>query len=476
MLGSANRSLLLAGLALYAVFTAAELTGFGPIPLGEFSVAGSLALSFGPVALYLLLKHPLLFPFGLYLFTIPIDAILLNSSGATGARVVAIAAAGVLALHILARRELRHPGVAWFGWLALVTWAGLSMIWTINGAGTALLFGTVLQLFLLTTILAVYPASRADLTNMLAVVVAAGIFAGCYGLFGYFTGRVTEGGAVSRLSLITDSGLSVDPNAFATSFVLPIALALAALSSSKNLAIRILAGLSIVLMMSGVLLSGSRGGLISTLLVFAYYLIRGRQRVVTIVLAAVGLGLSFVFPAVWTRFATDDGAEGSGTGRTFIWATGLRTFKEHFLAGTGFGTYGDVYDRNFFGVYQQVFQGWGRPGHSLIVSSLVEVGVVGLLIVLGAWFLTFRELRNVKRQSVYYPMRVALEASLIALFYESLTIDTLYIKFYWLAFGLVLMVSAAARKEAFEQAETDQDAPVPAGADLGLGARIHGYL
>jgi O-antigen ligase len=445
------------GLGLYALFTAAEFTGFGPLPLGELTIPASLALSFVPLALYLMLRHPLLFPFGIYLFTIPVDAILLNSSGATGARLVAVASAGVLCLHILARRELRAPGPAWFGWLAVTTWAGFSMAWSIDTPATALLFGTILQLFLLTTILAVYPASRWDFNAILVTVVGSGIFAACYGLYGFYSGRVF-GTGVSRLSLKTDTGLFVDPNAFATSFVLPIAISIAALSSSKNAAVKVLSALSIVLMMVGVLLSGSRGGLISTLLVFVYYMVRGRQRTITLALGAIGLSLSFFFPTVWSRFATDDGGMGSGTGRTFIWATGLRTFKDHFLAGSGFGTYGDIYDKNFFSVYQQVFQGWSRPGHSLIVSSLVELGVVGLALILATWFLTFREMKNVSRASSFYPVRIALEATMIGLFYEALTIDTLYLKFYWLVFGLVLMVSAAARKEAAEAPPQDPSA------------------
>jgi O-antigen ligase len=456
--GATSRALLLAGLGLYALFTAAEFTGFGPLPLGELRIPGSLALSFVPLALYLALRHPLLFPFGAYLFTVPVDSLLLNSSGATAARLVAVAAAGVLGMHILARRELRKPGIAWFAWLAVTTWAGLSMAWSIDTASTALLFGTILQLFLLTTILALYPASKADITAVLATVVASGIFAACYGLVGFFSGRV-YGTGVSRLSLKTDSGLIVDPNAFATSFVLPIAIAFAALSSSRSVPVRVLSGLAIVLMMVGVLLSGSRGGLLSTLLVLAYYMVRGRQRALTLALGAAGLGLSAFFPTVWARFATDDGAAGSGTGRTFIWATGLRTFKEHFLGGSGFGTYGAVYDKNFFGVYQQVFQGWTRPGHSLIVSSLVELGVIGLALILAAWFLTFRQMRDIRRGSSYYPIRIALEAALVGLFYEALTIDTLYIKYYWLAFALVLMVAAAARKERSEARAVEQPAP-----------------
>jgi hypothetical protein len=437
------------GLGLYALFTAAEFTGFGPVGLGANRVPVSIALSLGPLALYLALKHPLLFPFGAYIFTLPLEPILMHSGSATTTRLVAILSGGVLFLHILARRELRHPGTAWFGWLAVTTWGACSFAWSIDAPATTFMFGMVVQLFLLTTILAVYPASRADLMKVMAIAVASGVFAACYGLYGYYSGRVFGFGA-SRLTLVNDSGLQVDPNGFATGFILPIALALAALSTSRKATVRIGAGLALVLMIVGVLLSSSRGGFISTSLVLAYYMIRGRQRLATLAIGAAGLGLSLLFPSVWTRFATDDGGQGSGTGRTFIWATGLLNFKDHFLAGSGLGTYHIVYDRNFLSVYQKVFEGWSRPGHSLIVTSLVEMGVVGLAVVLGAWFLTFRQLRGVGQSSSLYPLRIALEAALVGLFYESLTIDTLYLKYYWLVFAFVLMVAAAARKEATE--------------------------
>ena len=442
----AGRAALIGGLALYAILTAAEFTGFGPIALGELRVPVCLGMAFGPIALYLLLRHPMIFPFGAYLFTIPIDVILQNTSGATIARIIAIAAAGVLGMHILARREVRLPGRAWYWWLGLVTWAGFSFIWTINAAGSLLMFLTILQLFLMLTILALYPVTHADLKAVMVLIVGSGIFAAIYGLVGFYSGRVATY-AYSRLTLRTDSGLAVDPNDFATSFVLPIALAMAALSTSRNFAVKMLAGASIILMMVGILLTGSRGGLMAAMLVLIYYIVRMRQRILTVGLAVAVLALSALFPAVWIRFATDDGAQGSGTGRTFIWATGLRDFRDHFFTGSGIGTYADVYNKNFFNVYQTVFQGWSRPGHSILVSTLVELGVVGLVLILGAWFMTFRELRAVPARSSFYTMRIALEAAMLALFYEALTIDTLYLKYYWLAFSLVLMVTAAARKE-----------------------------
>jgi hypothetical protein len=446
----AGRAALLAGIALYGVFVAAEFTGFGPIPLGSLRDTVCLGLAFGPLALYLLVRHPLIFPFGAYLFTLPIDVILQHSSGATVTKIIAIAVAGVLGMHILARREVRLPGRAWYGWLAVMTWAGLSFIWTINSEASMLMFATVLQLFLVLTILALYPVKFSDLKAVMTLIVGSGIFAAIYGIVGFYAGRVGDY-STTRLTLRTDSGLTVDPNDFATSFVLPIALAMAALATSRNIAVKTLATASILVMLVAILLTGSRGGLLATMLVLIYFIVRTRQRILTFLLGAAGLGLSVLFPAVWIRFATDDGAQGSGTGRTFIWATGLLNFKDHFFTGSGIGTYGTVYDKNFFNAYQAVFQGWSRPGHSIIVSSLVELGVVGLALILAAWFLTFRELRAVPARSRLSMMRIALEATLIALFYESLTIDTLYLKFYWLAFALVLMVAGAARREQAEE-------------------------
>jgi O-antigen ligase len=117
-----------------------------------------------------------------------------------------------------------------------------------------------------------------------------------------------------------------------------------------------------------------------------------------------------------------------------------------------------VYDRNFLNVYQAVFQGWSRPGHSIIVGSLVELGIVGLVLILVAWFTTFRELRSVPAQSTLFPVRIALEATLLALFFESLTIDTLYLKFYWLAFSLVMLVAGVARNEQNQDLRRNREA------------------
>src|SRR5256885_13759366 len=62
-------------------------------------------------------------------------------------------------------------------------------------------------------------------------------------------------------------------------------------------------------------------------------------------------------------------------GRGAIWMAGLEVAQEHPVAGVGAGAYGAA-------VEPTLFFGWGA--HSVPLAILVENGIVGLLLLLGA--------------------------------------------------------------------------------------------
>src|SRR5256885_15586236 len=62
-------------------------------------------------------------------------------------------------------------------------------------------------------------------------------------------------------------------------------------------------------------------------------------------------------------------------GRGAIWMAGLEVAQEHPIAGVGAGAYGAA-------VEPTLFFGWGA--HSVPLAILVENGIVGLLLLLGA--------------------------------------------------------------------------------------------
>jgi O-antigen ligase len=245
----------------------------------------------------------------------------------------------------------------------------------------------------------------------------------------------------SRIQVTSDSGVALDPNYYAASFILPTAIALFFTFYGKTISARLAGGVSALLLFVGLLVTGSRGAFIAAVAIVIYFAIRSKYRAQVFGFVALAGAVSLCFPSVYVRFLNDpSGQAGSASGRTFIWQTGLHSLRDHWLFGTGIGSYSDVYDKNLLNVYQAAFQGWSRPPHSMLVGGLTELGVVGLIIVIFAWYTSFRQLSIIPKTSEWFGMRLAFESSIVSLFAMSLSIDPTYIKFMWLAHSLALVL------------------------------------
>jgi len=421
---------ILAG-GFYLLIAARSVSG-ASTPEGLHLPLFAMVLALAPIAVFLAFRYPLIFPFGLYVALIPFDSILQVTSGASIVRAIAVVSALAFVVRILLVRRIVFPKQGWYAWAALVAWAGLTFLWTPDLPESQRVFGIVLQNFLIMTVLAVYPVEEVEFRAIIAITALGGIGSALYAIFSHsFDG--------ARLTLVGAGGLATDPNQFATSFVLPIALTLAIGLSSRRLLLRVACFAGVALMMVGILMTASRGGLIALALLLLYFAFRSRHRLQIMSVGAVSLALTAFFPQVWGRFIHDEGA-GSGSGRTFIWEVGWHAIKEHWLLGTGIGSFPETYDVNFLGVFQQQLQGWHRPSHNIVIGTWVELGVIGLVIVLWAWYRGFRQLRAIPATHRFYPIRIALEASIIALFAQSLFIDPIWIKYIWLAQSFPLLL------------------------------------
>jgi hypothetical protein len=429
--------------AIGALLLVARSVSHTATPDGVHVSLLAVAAVAAPFAAYFAFRYPLIFPFGLYIALVPFDNILQVTSGASYVRLVAVLAAVALLARMLLLRRFVKPAAGWYAWAAFVAWAGISLMWTPDLPESQRVYGIVLQNFLMMTALALYPVRDVEFRWLAILTVFSGLGAGLYA----FTHHSPMSGG--RISLSVGQ-LFIDPNQFATSFVLPIAICLAVALSSKDVRLKMLCGAAVVFMMAPLLMTASRGGIVATMLLFGYFVFRSKHRIQILLVAGLCLALSAFYPAVWERFIHDEGQMGSGSGRTYIWAVGLHALKENWLFGTGVGSFLETYDRNFLAVFQPLMQGWHRPSHDIVIGTWVELGVVGLILVLAAWFVTFRQLRAIAPTSRLYPMRLAMEAALIALFAQSLFIDPIWIKYVWLAqtIPLILLNLPATHSEA----------------------------
>ncbi len=409
---------------------------------GDVHLIPIMALAFLPVLAFLAVRYPLIFPFGLYLALVPFDSILQLSSGVTITRLAALATAAALITRIVVLRQWSVPGKSFYAWTFFVFYAMVTLFWTPDMPEVGIVTQQVVQLFLIMAILSFYSPGRLEFNGALTCIIASGVGAAAYGIKLYESGSFS---ASHRLVLGTEGGVAIDPNYFASSFIIPLGFAMSAAFSLRNPWLRVLGALSALAMIGGVLISGSRGGFIAAAIVFGYFIVRSRHKVLASLGGLVALSLTAFFPTVWQRFADDPSSAGSGSGRTFIWHTGLQTLSNHWLFGTGIGSFQNVYDQSLLASGQAVFQGWHRPSHNVLVGTVTEFGIIGLVAMLSAFYLSFRQTRKILRTSDIYWMRAGIESALLGLTVQAFFIDILIIKYYWLAYALPLMIFNRAR-------------------------------
>jgi O-antigen ligase len=439
--GEAARALpwLKAGLGIaigaYLLLCAKAMTSVRE-PLSGMNVLVPISIALFPLCAFLSFGYPLIFPFGLYVLITPIDALLAVSGVASLVKLIGFTAAGALLLRTLLQRRALAPQRSWYLWAALVAYASLSIMWTPDYANGANVLLPMLLLFVMMTVLAIYPARPLEFKVMAGLIVVSGLGAAVVSLLQFHSGSTSYD---KRLTLHGLTAHNVqDPNYLGGAFLLAIAFALVGVFYTRNLILRTLSAISLAPMIAAVLSTGSRSAFFAAIAIFCYFIVRSKFRLQAFLLGACGFAMTAFYPRVLDRLFASD--VGTADGRTDIWRTGMHSFADHWLFGAGIGSYQYDYDRNVLAVFQHEFAGWTRPGHSLIFVALNDFGVIGFVLVLACWFVGFRQLSVIPKTSWLYGTRIGLEAGMIGLFIHMLFLDPFFVKYVWLAQSLPLLV------------------------------------
>jgi O-antigen ligase len=429
--------LLILSLAFYGfvafVVVVRSQSGLSPSPLP------AIVIALLPVCAYLAFRHPMIFPFVLYVGFLPFDSLLSVTSGATLARLVAGATAGAMILRLILLRRAFIPHRSWYFFGAMVVYAAISLLWDTDGQTGTEEMTAIGQLFLFMTILAIYPASKSEFKTGLGLFVPCGVISALYAMQAYYFGGSAARDASDRVEL-TSGGVLLDFNYYAGSFLLPISIAMYFTFYGRQPIVRLASGIGTLIMMIGLLLTGSRGAFLSAVAILAYFAIRSKFRVQVISFIGLAGLVSLFFPSVYLRFVNDPSQQGSASGRTFIWETGLHSLKEHWLFGNGIGSFASTYDKNFLDVYQAKFQGWTRPSHNLFIGVVTELGIIGMVFVVAAWYTSVRQLKIIDKANEWFGLRLAFEGAIFSLLFLGLSIDPMYVKYIWLAHSMALML------------------------------------
>jgi O-antigen ligase len=313
-----------------------------------------------------------------FVFVLPWDKFIVIPVLGSIPRLVGLAASGVGVLYILARRRVRP--LSWFHVFAVlfVLWAGVSAFWSIDPQATGVRFLTYLQLVVLVWLIWEIAWSPERQRALLQAYVLGVSFAAVVTLHRYLS-HVAIVDVTTRFT-----ALSFNVNELGMTLMLGLPMAWYLSFSQPHQRLAWMWRLYIPLGITAILLTASRGAFLAALVALAIIpwtlgRLRMRTKVVLYAFCAGTLlaAAQLVPETSWERIASirSDVDAGYFGGRGAIWKAGLEVAQEHPVAGVGAGAYGAA-------VEPTLFFGWGA--HSVPLAILVENGIVGLLLLLGA--------------------------------------------------------------------------------------------
>ena len=268
------------------------------------------------------------------------------------------------------------------------------MVWAEDSAATlvsSLSFALNFMLFPVA-----YSAVRrpTDLRPLLvAFVVGAGV-AAIYGVIAQpdATSLVSSPTAAAGLNRL--AGSIGDPNELATLLAAGVGVATALVfDSARSATFRIASGLMALVLLSGILITLSRGGLVAlgAALLAATLVSPGKFRAMTLATVATILSVSLVFffaiasEAARDRITETDG----GSGRTDIWSVGWRMVEDHPVRGVGGGNFKISSIHYLLAApgaleFDQYIVDQPSVAHNAYLQVLAETGVIGLALFLTA--------------------------------------------------------------------------------------------
>jgi hypothetical protein len=333
-------------------------------------------------------------------------------------------------------------------WLAFLALSAFSLFWSIAPSATVSDFEVLASQIVLFVALVLTRFDAAALHRFGTALVVGGVLVPMY-FFAQMAGVVSMPGGRTGIGTGRFGDDLLGANNQAASLLLPLAIAATrALSGPRNS--RVLNGAGVALMVLGVIMTGSRGGLLSTVVVLAIVLLlspaRRALRIGIAVTATVLLAVVLVLqPAGIGTRQVDRQANSSG--RTDIWAVGLHACQVYCVAGAGWGGFPSVYEEELASVPDAniMERGTAFEPHNIFLLAVIQVGVVGLLLTilgLGLGLAGALRLPSVLRA----PPVAALVGTLVSSFFLS----NMQFKFFWAVLAFVAIsetVVAGVRQE-----------------------------
>lgn len=408
------------------------------IPLG--SASPWLLVALIPVALAFVvagLRDPVRVALPAYAVVVPFGSgitVFGRGFGSLSSIVGIVLAAGLLfQLATVRRASARIPATVPL-WLALLALTGITIFWSLRPQATAAGFMSFASLVLLYAVIAVTRVDRAELTRFENALLLGGVASSCYGIAQllFFGGLpVSEAGSVRFGNDL------LGPNNQAAALLLPLAIALGRLVTRERQ--RRLLHLGVIgVLLTGIVMTGSRGGLVALVVALAVSIMASRQ----------GRGLLIGYSVAGTLFVaalvvSQPGGIGERTlekstetlhsassGRSEIWSIALYSCETYCLTGAGWQMFPTVYaqSQSYVPDAQVLPSGATREAHNIWILVVIELGLAGFVLLLLALGTTVVSAFNLP-DHLRGPPLAAVAGTVVASFFLS----NLEYKFWWIA-------------------------------------------
>ena len=363
-------------------------------------------------------------------------------------KLLALGALALMVVDKMIRRDRTLVSAPQNRWMFALVVGVLISAWFGSYSGFSLtrlqdVFLKIVILYVLIVNLVNSPRRALALQTAIAVLTSV---LGAYALYAKGAGVVTEAGG-GRAGAV---GLLGDPNDLALTLVMAAPFLIQATSQVRGAA-RLGYAVMLALVVSGILATQSRGGLLG-LGAGAWFALGDRLKSLPVRLGLVGVAFAGLVVAAGfgQREDVEAMSEGqldeSAEGRLLAWQAGFAMFRHHPITGIGFERF--PYE---FQSYAADSGGWNQlDAHNSYVKALAETGVVGFVpwaMLLWLSFSVARQLRARATQMVRGIERAVVGSQLgnVAAFYVS----AFFLSQSWSWFIFILVAQQTAMQDVY---------------------------
>lgn len=374
--------------------------------------------------------------YGLLLFVllIPIESAFLSIGGgaATITRFVGIIVFGLWILDIAYhRRKIIFPVNLTIG-LILVIWGGISILWATSQKTTIDRVMTAAQLIMLAILIINLINTPKKLNQLLVALFIGCAIALTLGMLGI--------GLKEDSYLLTLQDQSAKEYGSYVGIVFLIGSILLIFKKGK---LRFVGLASVLITLIPLIRVNQRGIFLGLGVAWLVIAIITKQKfrtfffiiLVTVVISYLPgylLQQGLINEYLAERLTIQSIIETGGTGRTEIWETGLRMFKDNWLLGVGWGNFTVEYKK------YSIVPGPGKDPHGDLIGLACELGVIGFLIFISMYiriFINDLKIIGQKNQNKYKIQTLIVISLMIFIFTVGFTSTLLYRKIYWIILG-----------------------------------------